>query len=205
MSAAAAAVLVIGGSAVGIALSRDQEDDAEGPPATSTSTPPASTATQRPSPAPPRTLLRRIAIGGGSPVTVRLQLGGPPIPATGVRLRDGDISDGRAWFELRRPRIAARARGASSGDLRVSVRQAKNRLRVDLVTPRQLDRVRLRRVDGHTVLVTVTRPPAPPSPTTSNGPTTSSSGSSGGSTTTTSPKKQTKPEQPAAPAPFPNG
>ena len=43
------------------------------------------------------------------------------------------------------------------------------------------------------------------SPTTSNAPTTSGSTSSGGSTATTRPKKQPKPEQPATPAPFPNG
>ena len=136
---------------------------------------------------------------------MRLQLAGPPIPATGVRLRDGDISDGRAWFELRRARIGARTPGASSADLRVSVREAKNRLRVDLATAQKLDRVRLRRIDGHTVLVTVTRPPARVSPTTSKAPTTSSSTSSGRSNTTTRPKQQPKPEQPATPAPFPNG
>ena len=102
---------------------------------------------------------------------MRLQLAGPPIPATSVRLRDGDISDGRAWFELRRARIGARTRGASSADLQVTVRQAKNRLRVDLATAKKLDHVRLRRIDGHAVLVTVTRPPAQVSPTTSNAPT----------------------------------
>jgi hypothetical protein len=202
----AAAALVIGGGAVGIALTRGHEDSAEGPPATSTSTPPASTTTKRhPSPAPPRTLLRRVAITTGSPVTVRLQLAGPPIPATSLRLRDGDISDGRAWFELRRARIGARTRGASSADLRVSVREAKNRLRVELATAKKLDHVRLRRIDGHTVLVTVTRPPARVSPTTSKAPTTSSSGSIDRSNTTTRPKQQPKPEQPATPAPFPNG
>ena len=203
-TAAAAAALVIGGGAVGIALTRGHEDGAEAPPATTTSTPPASTTKQHPSPVPPPTLLRRVAITAGSPVTVRLQLAGPPIPATSVRLRDGDISDGRAWFELRRPRIAARTRGATSADLRVSVRQTKNRLRVDLATAKKLDHVRLRRIDAHTVLVTVTRPSAHVSPTTSNAPTTSSSTSSGGSNTTR-PKKQPKPEQPATPAPFPNG
>ena len=156
------AALVIGGGAVGIALTRGHGDSTERPPATSTSTPPASTTTtkQHPSPAPPRTLLRRVAITTGSPVTVRLQLAGPPIPATSVRLRDGDISDGRAWFELRRARIGTRTRGASSADLQVSVRQAKNRLRVDLATAKKLDHVRVRRIDGHTVLVTVRRPPA---------------------------------------------
>ena len=201
----AVAALVIGGGAVGIALTRGHGDSTERPPATSTSTPPASTTTQpHPSPAPPRTLLRRVAITTGSPVTVRLQLAGPPIPATSVRLRDGDISDGRAWFELRRARIGTRTRGASSADLRVSVRQAKNGLRVDLATAKKLDHVRVRRIDGHAVLVTVTRPPAQVSPTTSNAPT-SSSTSSGSSTATTRPNQQAKPEQPATPAPFPNG
>ena len=73
---------------------------------------------------------------------MRLQLAGPPIPATSVRLRDGDISDGRAWFELRRARIGARTRGASSADLQVTVRRAKDRLRVDLATAKKLDHVR---------------------------------------------------------------
>ena len=204
IAAASAAALVIGGGAAGIALTRGNEDRAEGPPTTSSSTP-ASTTKRHPPPDPPRTLLRRVAITAGSPVTVRLQLAGPPIPATSIRLRDSDISDGRAWFELRRARIGARTRGASSADLEVSVRRAKNRLRVDLATAKKLDHVRLRRIDGHTVLVTVTRPKAQDSPTTTNAPTTSSSSSSGGSNTTTPPKQRPKPEQPATPAPFPNG
>ena len=116
-----------------------------------------------------------------------------------IRLRDGDISDGHAWFELAQPGIAARTQGAASDGVRLRVRKAKNRLRVDLATERDFDRVKVRRVGEHTVLVTITKPPAQVSTgSTSTGTTPPTGG--------TTPPKDTTPTKDTTPDPtWPSG
>ena len=191
---------------MGVALTSDDAERPAGPSTTTTATPPKTTAARKPKPrpTPKRTLLSRVSVTAGNPLTARFRLAGASLAGASIHVRDADISDGHAWFELRRPGLVARTRGASTGDLRIRVRQAKNRLRVDLTTEKELDRVRVRRVDGSTVLVTITRASPPPPPSGSSGSTTSST--SGGSTPTQpKPKPRTEPDQPGGPQPFPNG
>jgi hypothetical protein len=205
MAAAASAALLIGGGAVGVALTRDDAERPAGPSTTTNATPPKKTVARKakPRPTPQRTLLSRVSVRAGDPLTARLRLAGAPLAGASIHVRDADISDGHAWFELRRPGLVARTRGASSADLRIRVRQAKNRLQVDLTTEKALDRIRVRRVDGGTVLITVTRASPPPSSGSSGSPTSSTSGGS----TPTQPKQEprTEPDQPGGPQPFPNG
>jgi len=152
-AALGAVVLIAGGVALAVAITNDDAGTSASPPKLS-----ESTTTHQTSTTPDHSTLSNVAFGTGDPVTARIRLTGSPLGAGSIRLRDGDISDGHGWFELAQPRIAARTQGAASGDVRVRIRKARNRLRVDLATDQDLDRVRVRRIDGHTVLITFTRP-----------------------------------------------
>jgi hypothetical protein len=145
-------VLLAGGGALAFALTDDESGASASPPKLS-----ESTTTHQTSTAPKHSTLTSVAFGSDDPISARIRFTGSPLAAGSIRRRDGDISDGHAWFELTQPGIGARTRTATSGDLRVRVRNARNRLRVDLTTTQRLDRVHVRRVDGHTVLVTFTR------------------------------------------------
>jgi Protein kinase domain len=178
-----AAVLIAGGAAAAMGLARDG-DHAVAPPSQTS----GSTTTGARSSTAARTFLRRVALASGDPVTARLRLTGPPLDAGSIRVRDGDISDGHAWFELVQPGIGARTQGAASDDVGVRVRKAKNRLRVDLAVVEHFERMRVQRVDGRTVLVTLTKPSVPVA-------TGSSSVTQPTGPTDTTPTKPTKPAQ----------
>jgi len=152
-AAVAAVVLLAGGVALAVAMTDDGGSASASPPTLS-----ESTTTHETSTTPDHSTLSNVAFGTGDPVAARIRLTGLPLGAGSIRLRDGDISDGHAWFELAQAGIAARTQGAASDDVRVRIRKARNRLRVDLATAQDLDRVRVRRIDGHTVLITFTRP-----------------------------------------------
>ena len=100
-----------------------------------------------------------------------MRLTGPALDPGSVLVRDGDIKDGHAWFELRQAGISAPTRGAADGQLSVRIRKGKNLLRVDLATEGgSFDRFEVRRVDGHTVVATLTKatvtaPPPDSTPT----------------------------------------
>jgi hypothetical protein len=157
----------------------------------------------------PRLLLRSVALVPTDPVGVRLRFTGDPLEPGVVHVRDGDISDGHARLFIAQRGIAAGTQGSSSGDVRVRVRKAKNRLRVDLATDGSLERARAKRIDGHTVLVTFTTP-APTTGTTGTTGSTGSTGSTGGTnggsepngttTTDTTPSKPSKPSHPVFPS-----
>jgi hypothetical protein len=148
----------------------------------------------------PRPLLASVALVPGDPVRVLLRFDGDPLEPGVVHVRDGDISDGHAWFVLAQPGIAAGTQGPSSGEVRVRVRKAKNRLRVDLKTAAKLERARVERIDARTVRVTLTTPPPATGTTGStNGPT-GGSQPSGTTTTDTTPSKPSKPSHPVFPS-----
>jgi hypothetical protein len=187
--AAVAIASVAGGVALAIGLARDDgRGAADAPETTGVTTVGEETAPPEP------TSLHRVAFLSGDPVGARLRLTGPPLAAGSIRMRDADISDGHAWFALAQPGIAASTQGAESSDLRVRIRKAKNRLRVDLATGADLERVRVRRVDGHTVLVTISKPPAQTSAGSSTGGTRSGGGADTTPTQDTTPSKPTKPK-----------
>jgi len=106
------------------------------------------------------------------PVTATLRLSGPGLDRGSVLVRDSDITDGHVWFVLRQTGIGARTSGVRNDPLSVRVRKGKNLLRVDLaVTRGTFDRFQVRRVDGHTVVATLTKATvtAPPSGSTPTG------------------------------------
>jgi hypothetical protein len=173
--------------AVGVALAVDLSGGGGGVAATTTQRTESEPTTTASSPAAP--VVTSVAYLAGDPGSVRLRLSGKPLRPGTVRVRDADISDGHAWFELAQTGIGARTQGSSSTDVRVRVRKATNRVRIDLATDRDLERAQVRRVDGRTVVVTFTKPP----PTTTGS--TSSTGSTGGTETTTTPPP-TKPDKP---------
>jgi protein kinase-like protein len=180
VSAVAGLALVAGGVALAVDLSRDGGEIGATLPQTTESIR-TTTASE------PRPLVTEVAVVSGDPVGVRLRLAGKPLEVGSVHVRDDDISDGHAWFVLAQRGITARTEGVSAGDVRVRVRKAKNRLRIDLATDENLERARVRRTDGRTVVVTFTKPP----PTSSGS--TGSTGSTGGATTTPPPTKPDKP------------
>jgi len=91
-------------------------------------------------------------------VTATLRLAGPALDRGSVLVRDRDITDGHAWFELRQAGIRARTKGVRDGPVSVRVRKARNLLRVDLaISDGTFDRFEVRRVDGHTVIATLTK------------------------------------------------
>ena len=184
-----AVALLAGAFVLAAALASD-----DGETATSTSDTTSATHPQEETTPPEQTSLRHVALIAGDPVGARLRLTGLPLEPASLRVHDADISDGHAWFAVVQTGITARTPGAASPDLRIRVRKAKNRLRVDLATDGNFDRVRVRRIDGHTLLVTVSKPPGP----TSTGSTIGNSGGTGGAGTTptqdTTPSKPTKPK-----------
>jgi Protein kinase domain len=175
LALAGAAVAGLALVAVGVALAVDLTRGGEVA-ATTTQRTESEPTTTASSPAVP--VLTSVAYLSGDPGSVRLRLSGEPLRPGSLRVRDADISDGHAWFELAQRGIGARTQGSSSTDVRVRVRKAKNRVRIDLATDRALSRAQVRRVDGRTVVVTFTKPPVT---------TTGSTGSTGGTGTTTTP------------------
>ncbi len=92
------------------------------------------------------------------PVTATLRLTGPPLAARSVFVRDGDITDGHGWFEVRQAGIDARTSGVKGDPLSVRVRKGKNLVRVDLAAENgAFDRFEVRRVDGHLVIAALTK------------------------------------------------
>ena len=189
--AAGLLVVAAGGAALAVGMTRDDSDASRSTLQTSESTPAKPTTARKEG-----ALLRRVALTSGDPVTARLLLTGPPLATGSIRMRDADISDGHAWFELRQTRIGARTQGASSGDVNVRVRKARNRLRVDVATEQSFGSIVVRRLDGRTVLVTLTRPEAQVT-----------TGSNTGTTATdTTPAEDTTPKTPKGPGgEWPNG
>ena len=200
-SAVVALALLAGGIALAFALTGNGKPAASTVSHTTESRPQTTTAATRNEP-----LLRRVALVSGDPVSGRLRFAGDPLVAGSVHMRDADISDGHAWFEVTQKGITARTTGLRAGDPRVRVRKARGSLRIDLATDKKLDRARARRVNGRTVLVTFTKPAQTSGG--SRGHTGSTGGSTGGSpptgTTTTTETTQTQPTTPSDGV-FPSG
>jgi predicted Ser/Thr protein kinase len=132
----------------------------------------------------------------GDDVVATLKASGKPVAAGAVLRRDSDIADGRAWFELAGRRITAATRGADNGVLVVRVRKGRDRVRVDVSAEAgAFSEFRVRRLDGRTVAVTVTRPEVVSSPPQSSPP------STGDEPETTQPQETTPttPEKPQEP------
>ena len=194
LAAASIAALAAGG-ALAVALSRDEVEAPATQAVRTTADSGATTTVARPE---PRALVRRVAFSGVDPVLATIGLTGPMLKPRRIAIGDRDISDGRAWFEIRQAGIGATTRGAESGDAAVRVRKAKDRVRVDVRTVATFDRIAVRRVDGHTVLVTLTRPQHAPQ----SGP--STRGTPGDTTPTQDTTPPPKSEDPPA-GPWPNG
>jgi hypothetical protein len=193
VSIGAALALLAGGVALAVDLTGDEGGATDSPRQSTESRATSTTAAE------PQPLLTSVALVPGDPVRVRLRFNGEPLEPGVVHVRDGDISDGHAWFVLAQRGIAAGTQGPSSGDVRVRVRKAKNRLRVDLASTGKLERARATRIDARTVLVTFTTPPPTTGTTGStNGPADGSQSS--GTTTDTTPSKPSKPSQPVFPS-----
>jgi len=194
MSVGVALALLAGGVALAVDLTGRGGETTDSPRQSTESRATSTTAAE------PRPLLTSIAPVPGDSVGVRLRFTGDPLEPGMVHVRDGDISDGHAWLVLSQRGIGAETQGATSDGVRVRVRKAKNRLRIDLATDGKLDRARAKRIDGRTVLVGFTTLPA------TTGTTGSTNGPSGGShpsgttTTETTPSKPSKPSQPVFPS-----
>lgn len=124
------------------------------------------------------------------PATVTLRLTGRRLGAAMILVRDDDLTDGHGWFELEKAGLAAQTNGAANNALSVRVRKGKRLLRFDLRSdPGTFDRFEARRLDGHTVSLTLV-PSAPPFTATTQTEATSTD------TTPTKPTTPTRPEKP---------
>jgi len=193
MSVGVALALLAGGVALAVDLTGRGGETTDSPRQSTESRATSTTAAE------PRPLLTSIAPVPGDSVGVRLRFTGDPLEPGAVHVHDGDISDGHAWLVLSQRGIGAETQGATSDGVRVRVRKAKNRLRIDLATDGQLDRARAKRIDGRTVLVRFTMRPTTGTTGSTNGP---SGGShpSGTTTTETTPSKPSKPSHPVFPS-----
>ena len=94
---------------------------------------------------------------------VTLRLLRAAVGADAVFVGDADLTDGRGWFELRQKGIDKRTTGAEDDVIEVLVRKGAGLLRIDVaVEPGAYEQMYVLRVDGGTVLVTLTKPPVIP-------------------------------------------
>src|SRR5262249_8939338 len=126
--------------------------------------------------------------------TATLLLSGPPLRARSVRIGDDTVRDGHAWFELKQPGIEARVRRRAHGALAVRVRKGRSLVRVDVAaSPGAYDSLRVRRPNGHRVLIVLTTTPRASTSHASSSPTYSPPSSPATTTTTTTTTTPTKP------------
>ena len=184
---AAFVLLGVAGIVAGIVISGGSVlDDAPTQPQTTPAT--RTTGTSEPAEIPVPVLTNVNTAESSAIVTATFRLVGGKLDPGSVLIRDRDITDGHAWFELRQAGIRARTKGMPDGPLSVRIRKGRNLLRVDLATnDGTFDRFEVRRVDGHTVIATLTKATvtAPPPDTNSKGTVTEQTDTTPTTTTTT--------------------
>jgi hypothetical protein len=176
-----AVVLIAGGVATAFALSNENQPQTRAPERTTEKT---DTTTRTTPPVAPALLAGVDLDTRGDPVLAALRLTGPALRRGSIRVRDGDITDGYAWFVLRQPGIDTHTKGAKNDALSVRVRKGKNFLRIDLKADEgALTGLEVRREDGHTVVATMSKP-APSTGSQSSGGTTTVTETTDSTTTT---------------------
>jgi Protein kinase domain len=159
-----------GGIAAAVALVDRETSTASTPPETTA----ARTTVEEPPPVPVHATVGGVRFArSGDDQVATLRASGKALGPGAVLVRDAELEDGHAWFELRSARIDSATRGASNGDLELRVRNAPGRLRVDVSADAgAFSTIRVRRVDGRTVAVTAITPEVVDPPPPSNPPTT---------------------------------
>ena len=147
--------------------------NSETPQASTTTQEEITTSTTPPVARPTPTTITAIGISAredGLGATLRLR--GTDLRPGAIAMRDRDLSDGRAWFELRQRNLASLVKRVVRSGLSVRVRKAPDRLRVDLAAePGSFDTVRALRRNGDSVAVLVSAAPvSPPEQTTTEPP-----------------------------------
>jgi serine/threonine protein kinase len=168
--AAAFAVAALAAGAVAAAM---LTDDGQGTAATSSESSESGTTAPPPSP-PPAAVTSATVTGirardGGEEVLLALMTNGAALSPRAVILRDADLSDGHAWFELRGKGITTRTKGDTVGPLSVLIRKARNRVRVDVTAESgSLATLSASPARPHRATVAIAKPPpAPPPPASS--------------------------------------
>jgi tRNA A-37 threonylcarbamoyl transferase component Bud32 len=162
--AALAAALALAGAGVAAAVAWPEGGEPR-------ATPTVETQAQRRTPAPsptPKTVATPVlrdftVVEHATTVQATLLIRGAALRPAALVVRDADLTDGRAWFELRQKGIDKRTARAESGDVEVLVRKGDGFLRIDVETvPGDFEQMFVIRLDGQTVLVTLTKPPVIP-------------------------------------------
>jgi predicted Ser/Thr protein kinase len=179
------AVLGAGGAAAAIALSGGRGTAGTTGVTSSTTRTTVTTEAKR---AEPR--VRSVSLSDSTDaVTATFRLTGPALVATSLVTRDGDISDGHAVLEFRQRGITSATHGATSGPVAVLVRKGRGFLRIDVTTPSgSFTSLRMRRRNGHVVILQLAKAPPPASVTSTSHTTTTQT-----TTTQTTPTKPKKP------------
>jgi serine/threonine protein kinase len=179
LAALVGALLVSGGAVAAAVLS---EDSAHGR-TTELSSTTSGTTTTTLQPARGPVVSGITAKEAGEAVAATMRLTGPRLSNRRIAVRDGDIADGRAVFELHQKGITANTRGGTYGPVTLRVRKGRNLVRVDVTTAAgSFTAFRARRMNGHAVVIELEKPAPPPS-----GNTTTSARTTTTTTTTTTP------------------
>ncbi|PWU21482.1 MAG: hypothetical protein C5B48_11265 [Candidatus Rokuibacteriota bacterium] len=144
-------------------------------------------------PPPRRLVLRKLQVADqGDSVVLTLVLAGGHLPRRGLVFSDRTITDGRAALGLWQGGISTATTGGSYGPLSVRVGRAPGRLAVSLRANRGIFRtLRVVRVSGQAVVISLTRPSGAPSTVISPPPTQPGGGltTTAQTTTTSTPTK----------------
>ncbi|HET7743142.1 MAG TPA: serine/threonine-protein kinase [Gaiellaceae bacterium] len=98
------------------------------------------------------------SIENATTLRATLRLAGQELAPGHVIVRDAAIRDGKATFLLRQKGMVTRTPGGTFGPVRLRLRRAPGLVRVDvLAASGRFDGARVRRVDGHTVVLTLTK------------------------------------------------
>ena len=163
--AAGLALVALAAGAVTAAIVTDDEPTAA---ATTSETTGSGDTTDRP-PSPPAPAAPAVtgiqARDRGENVLLTLTTTGAALSPRAVVLRDADLSDGHAWFEVRGPGITTTRRSETVGPLSVLIRKARNRLRVDLAAQSDsLATLTVSPAGAHRITVAIAKPEPPVSP-----------------------------------------
>jgi tRNA A-37 threonylcarbamoyl transferase component Bud32 len=166
---ALAAAFALAALAAGAIAAAMLTDDGRGNAATSSE--PSESGTTAPPPSPPPVAVTPAAVTGieaheaDDDVLLTLRTAGAPLGPRSVALRDKDLGDGQAWFEVQGEGIRTKTRGGKEGPLDVLIRKGPDRLRVDVTAASgSLSTLTLSRVGPHRVVVAISKPAQPPPP-----------------------------------------
>jgi hypothetical protein len=191
---AVVAVAVVAGAATAVSLGDEGSPNEAPPPKTTVERTTRTTSAPEPVSGP---VLDRVQLAERQDgLAITLRLGRARLAPGAVHVLDRDLADGVASFVLRGEGIGSKTRGRDLGPVALRVRRGAGRLLVNVsAEPRAFTAFSARRIDGSSVVITLTEPePEPVAPRTDSG--TSSGSDVPVETTPTTPPPDDEPKKP---------